>query len=59
METIITLIVVLIVIWILFWVVGQIPFPTNLANAKWIAYVLIAIIAIYLLLQLVLGVKLF
>lgn len=49
---IVTLIVYVLVFCLIYWLIGMIPFPPPIANAKWVFYLVLVIVAIIMLLRL-------
>jgi hypothetical protein len=58
LSLLLTILVLIVVFYLAYYLIGLIPFPPPLANAKWVLYAILIIIAIIVLLQLVPGVNL-
>jgi LytS/YehU family sensor histidine kinase len=53
MSILLTLLVYVIIFALIWWLISIIPFPPPIAQARWVFYVVLVIIAIFVLLSLV------
>ena len=53
MSILITLLVYVLIFALIWWLISIIPFPPPIAQAKWVFYVVLVVVAIIVLLQLV------